>query len=96
MRSEEANAAGADAQRSWGEAGDVGAVQAVALQLLCREALGGGGVARREAADCSDRGGVRPFALATEVERREHGWTQGAHRLSPFVSRVVDGRRKTS
>jgi hypothetical protein len=87
---EEANTTGADTHRGWGEAVDVFAMQEVALQLLFREAIGGFVVELREDADFSDIGVLRPSAFATEVERRDHLLTQGAHRISPFVRRVVD------
>jgi hypothetical protein len=93
---EKAHAAGAETHGGWGEAINVCAMQAGALQLLCGDAVGGWVGELGQQADCSDRGGLRPCACATEVERREHVLTQGAHRISPFVSRVVDVRRKTS
>jgi hypothetical protein len=96
VRREEAPTTGAETHRGWGEAVDGCAMQTGALQRLCREAVGGCGVARRAEAACSDRGCMRPCACATEVERREHVVTQGAHRLSPFVRRVVEVRRKTA
>ena len=96
VRSEEAQTTGAETPGGGGEAVDGCARPAVALQLLCREAVGGGVGARREEADGSDRGCWCPCACATEVERREHVLTQGAHRISPFLRRVVDWRRKTS
>jgi hypothetical protein len=43
--------------------------------------------------DFSDRGFLRPFAFAAEVESRNHLLTQWAHEISPFVRRVVDLRR---
>ena len=93
---EEAHTTGADTHGGWGEAVDVFAMQEVALQLLFRDAVGGCVGELREQADFSDRGCLCPFAFATEVERRDHVLTQGAHRISPFVRRVVDLRRKTS
>jgi hypothetical protein len=69
---EEAEAAGADAHGRGGEAVDVFPVQDGALQLLCRDAVRGWVVARRAQADCTDRGCLRPFALATELESRKH------------------------
>ena len=93
---EEANTAVADAHGRWGEAIDVFAVQEVALQLLFRDAVGGFVVELRQQADFPDIGFLRPFALATEVESRNHLLTQWAHEISPFVRRVVGLRRKTS
>ena len=93
---EEADTAGADTHGRWDEAVDVLPVQEGVLQLLCRDAVGGGVGELRQPADCSDVGCWRPFAFATEGERRNHVLTQGAHRISPFVRRVVDLRRKTS
>ena len=87
---------GAETHGGWGEAVDGCAMPAGALQRLCREVVGGCGVARRAEAACSDRGCLRPCACATGVERREHVVTQGAHRLSPFVRRVLEVRRKTA
>jgi hypothetical protein len=96
VRREEAEATGAEAHGRGGQAIDVLPVQDRALQLLCGEAVGGGVGALRQQADCSDRGCVRPCALAAEVERRDHGLTQGAHGVSPFGRRGVEVRRKTS
>ena len=93
---EEAHTAGADAHGGWGEAVDVCAVQEGVLQLLCREAVGGGVVALRQQPDCPDRGCLRPFALAAEVQSRDHWSPSWAHVLSPFVRRVGGVRRKTS
>jgi hypothetical protein len=45
---EEANTTGADTHGGWGEAVDVFAMQEVALQLLCRDAVGGCVVELRE------------------------------------------------
>jgi hypothetical protein len=47
-------------------------------------------------ADFPDIGFLGPFALATEVEGRNHVLTQGAHETSPFVRQVIRLRRKTS
>ena len=60
------------------------------------EAVGGWVGALGQQADFSDRGCLRPFACAAEVESRNHVLTQGAHEISPFVRRVVGLRRKTS
>jgi hypothetical protein len=93
---EEAEATGAEAHGRGGQAIDVFPVQDRALQLLCGEAVGGCVGALSQQADFADRGCWRPCACAAEVERRDHLWTQGAHGVSPFVRRGVDGRRKTS
>ena len=83
---EEADATVADAHGRWGEAIDVFAVQEVALQLLFRDAVGGFVVELSQQADFPDIGFLRPFALATELERRNHLLTQWGHEMSPFVS----------
>ena len=75
----------ADAHGRWGEAGDVFAVQDGALQLLCRNVVGGFVVALREQADCTDRGLLGPLALAAELKRSNHSLTQWGHERSPFV-----------
>ena len=93
---EEADTAVADAHGRWGEAVDVFAVQEVVLQLLFGDAVGGCVVELSQQADFPDRGFLRPFALATEVESRNHVLTQWGHEISPFVRRVVRLRRKTS
>ena len=69
---EEAHTAGADAHGGWGEAVDVCAVQEGVLQLLCRDAVGGCVGALRQQPDFPDRGCLRPFALAAEVQSRDH------------------------
>jgi hypothetical protein len=81
---EEADAAGADAHGRWGEAIDVFPVQERALKLLCGDAVGGCVVALGQQADVPDRGCLRPFALATELESRKHWLTQGGHTMSFF------------
>jgi hypothetical protein len=96
MLREEANTAGADTHGRWSEAVDVFPVQEVALQLLFRNVVGWFMVELREQAYFPDRGFLRPFAFATEVEGRKHLLTQWAHAISPFVRRVVRLRRKTS
>jgi hypothetical protein len=83
---EAADTARAEAHGRWGEAGDVCAVQEGALQLLCREAVGGGGVERREQADFPDIGLLGTLARAAEVQRSNHVLTQWGHERSPFVS----------
>ena len=82
---EEADATVADAHGRWGEAIDVFAVQEVALQLLFRDAVGGFVVELRQQADFPDIGFLSPFALAAEVESRDHLLTQWGHEISPFV-----------
>src|SRR5215510_1710390 len=82
---EEADAAVADAHGRGGEAIDVFPMQDIALQLLFRDAVGGCVVELGQQADFPDLGCLRPFALATEVESRNHVLTQGAHEISPFV-----------
>jgi hypothetical protein len=49
-----------------------------------------------EQVNFADIGFLRPFALATEVERCDHVLTEWGHEISPFVRRVVCLRRKTS
>ena len=83
---EEADAAVADAHGRWGEAVDVFAVQEGALQLLCRDAVGGCVVELREQADFPDRGLLGTFALAAELQRSNHLLTQWGHEMSPFLS----------
>jgi hypothetical protein len=90
VRREEAEAAVAEAHGRGGQAVDVFAVQAIALQLLCGEAVRGCVGARGQQADVSDRGCLRPCACAAEVERRAHVLPQEAHEISPFVRRVGD------
>ena len=96
VRREEADTAVAETHGRWDEVVDVFPVQEVGLKLLFRDAVGGFVGELSQQADFSDVGCLRPFAFATEVERRNHVLTQGAHRISPFVRRVVDLRRKTS
>jgi hypothetical protein len=94
---EEADAAVADAHGGWGQAVDVLPVEEGALQLLFGDAVGGLVVELGQQADLPDRGFLSPFALATELESRNHVLTQCGHEISPFVSgRVVRLRRKTS
>ena len=92
----EAEATVADAPGRRGQVIDVLAVQEGTLQRLCGAAVGGLVVALGQQADCSDRGCLRPFACAAEVESRAHLLTPWAPVVSPFVRRVVDVRRKTS
>ena len=83
---EEADATRAETHGRGGEAIDVCAVQDIALECLVRDAVGGGVVELSSQSDCTDRGGLRPFALATEWESRKHVWTQWGHERSPFWS----------
>jgi hypothetical protein len=69
---EEADATGAEAHGGGGEAVDVFAVQEVVLQLLFRNPVGGFVVELGQQVDFPDRGCLRPFALAAEVESRKH------------------------
>jgi hypothetical protein len=82
---EEANATGADAHGSWGKAIDIFAVQEVTLQLRFRDAVGGFVIELGQEADFPDIGFLGPFALAAEVESRNHLLTQWGHEISPFV-----------
>jgi hypothetical protein len=93
---EAAKTAGAEAHGGWGEAVDVFAVPEGVLQLRCRDAVGGGVGARRQQPDVPDRGGLRPFALAAEVQSRDPLSPSWAHVISPCVRRVGGVRRKTS
>jgi hypothetical protein len=93
---EEADTAGAETHGSRGEAVDVFAVQEGVLQFLFRHAVGGCVVELREQTDFTDIRFLSPFALATEVESRQHVLTQWGHETSPFVRRVIRLRRKTS
>jgi len=93
---EEADTTGAEAHGRWGKAIDVFAVQEGVLQLLFRDAVGGCVGELSQQAYFTDRGFLRPFAFATELEGRKHVLTQWAHEISPFVRRVVRLRRKTS
>jgi hypothetical protein len=86
----EAHTAGAEAHGRGGEAVDVGAVQAVALQLRFSQAVGGCVGELREEADFSDRGLLGALALATAWQCSNHVLTQWGHEISPFVSgRIV-------
>src|SRR4029453_15445951 len=96
VRREEADATGAEAHGRRGQALDVCAVEAVTLQCLCGDAVGGGVGELGKEGDFGDRGCVRRLAWAAEVGRRDHLLTQWAHVVSPFVRRGVDWRRKTS
>jgi hypothetical protein len=93
---EKANAAVADAHGRGGQVVDIFAVQEVALQLLFREEGRRFAIELSQQADCTDIGCLRPFALATELESRNHLLTQWGHEMSPFVRRVVCVRREPS
>jgi hypothetical protein len=93
---EEANPAGADTHGRGGEAINICAVQDGVLQLLFGDTVGGCAVELSQQTDFTDRGCRSPFALAAEVESRDHVLTQRGHEISPFVRRVVGLRRKTS
>jgi hypothetical protein len=82
---EEADAAGADAHGRWSQAIDVFAVEEGALQFRCRDAVGGCVVERSQEADFADIRFLGPFALAAEVESRNHVLTQCGHEMAPFV-----------
>jgi hypothetical protein len=97
VRREEAEPPGAEAQGRRGQTSDIFPVEEVALEFLCRDAVGGGMGALSQEADFPDRRCLSPFALATEVESRNHVLTQWGHEISPFVSEwVIRLRRKTS
>jgi hypothetical protein len=85
MVREEADATVAEAHGRGRQAIDGFAVQEVPLQLLCRDAVRGFVVELGQQADFPDRGCLRPFALATEVEGRKHVLPQWGHEISPFV-----------
>ena len=85
MRREEANATGAEAHGRGGEAVNVFAVQEGALQLLCRDAVGGFVGELGQQTDFPDIGCLSPFALASELESRKHLLTQWGHKRSLFV-----------
>jgi len=82
---EAAEATVAEAHGRGGEAIDVFAVQERALERLFGEQVGRVVGALSQQADCPDRRFLRPFALATEVESRKHGWTQWGHEMSPSM-----------
>jgi hypothetical protein len=86
MVGEEADATGADAHGSWGEAIDVCAVQAGGLELLFRDHVRRFAIELGQQTDLTDRGFLSPLALATELKRGNHLLTQGGHEISPFLS----------
>lgn len=69
---EEADTTVAEAHGGGGEAIDVFAVEEGVLQLLCRDTVGGFVGELGQQADFPDVGFLRPCALATEVEGRDH------------------------
>ena len=89
MLIEESNATVADAQRRWGKAVDVFAVQEVSLELLFGDAIGCFVIELSQQAYFPDRGCLSPFTFAAELKGRKHVLTQWAHTISPFVRRVM-------
>jgi hypothetical protein len=83
---EEADTTVTDAHRRWGEAVDIFPVQEVVLEFLFRDAVGGCVVELSQQTDFPDRGCLSPFALATELESRNHVLTQWGHEMSPSLS----------
>jgi hypothetical protein len=83
---EEADATIADTHGRGGEAIDVFAGQEIVLEFLFRDAVGGFMVELSEQSDFTDRGCLRPFALATKLESRKQLLTQWGHEMSPFLS----------
>ena len=86
VRRAEVEATGAEAPGSWGEAVDVCPVEEGGLQLRFGEQAGRCAIELREQAYFTDRGFLRPFALATELKRCDHVLTPWSHEISPFVS----------
>jgi hypothetical protein len=93
---EEANPAVAATHGRGGEAINIVAVQEGVLQLLFGDTVGGFAVELSQQTDFTDIGCLSPFALAADVESRDHLLTQRGHEISPCVRRVVYLRRKTS
>jgi hypothetical protein len=83
---EEAEAPGAETHRRGGEAVDMLPVQEGVLEFWFRDAVGGCGGELSQQTDFPDRGGLSPFALATEWESRNHVLTQWGHERSPSLS----------
>ena len=83
---EEADAAGAEAHGSGGEAIDVCAMQEIVLQLLFGEQMWRLAIELRQQAYFADIGLLSPFTFATELERGNHVPAQWSHEISPFVS----------
>jgi hypothetical protein len=86
VRRAKADATGAETHGRGGEAVDLFPVQEVVLECLCREAVGGCVGELSPQTDCPDRGGRSPFALATELESRDHVLTQWGQERSPSRS----------
>ena len=82
---EEADATVADTHGRWGEAIGIFSVQEGVLEFWFRDAVGGFVVELSQQTDFPDRGCLSPFALATELESRNHLLTQWGHEISPFV-----------
>lgn len=83
---EAADAPGADAPGSRGQAIDVLPGQEGVLKLLFRDQVRRFVVELSQPTPLTDRGFLRPFALATELESRKHWSAQWGHELSPFLS----------
>src|SRR5262245_49717725 len=83
---EEADAAVAEAHGRGGKAVDVFPVQAIVLEFLCRDAVGGCVVELSQQTDFPDVGCLSPCACATELESRDHVLTQWGHEMSPSRS----------
>jgi hypothetical protein len=83
---EKADATVADTHGRGGEAVDIFPVQEVTLEFLFRDAVGGFVGELSQQADFPDIGGLSPFALATELESRNHLLTQWGHEMSPSMS----------
>ena len=69
---EKADTTVADTHGRWSEAVDVFPMQEVVLEFLFRDAVGGFAIALSQQTDFPDRGCLRPFALAAEVQSRDH------------------------
>jgi hypothetical protein len=69
---EKADATVADTHGRGGEAVDIFPVQEVVLEFLFRDAVGGFVVELSPQTDFPDRGCLSPFALAAELESRNH------------------------
>ena len=86
MLREEADAAGADAHGSRGEAVNVFAVSEVVLKLLFGEQGGRCAIELSQETDFTDRGLLGTFSLATELKCGNHVPAQWSHEISPFLS----------
>jgi hypothetical protein len=82
----EADGTGADAHGRWSEAIDVCAVQAGSLKRLFGDHVGRFAVALSQQAYLSDRGLLRTFARATELQSRHHLSAQWCHDEPPWLS----------